>query len=169
VYLSDEERGELLDLLRHPRTPVKTRERIHLVLQSDDNRTPEEIARTSHLSRSSVYSALKAFLHQRLASLFERDRPGRRPRVSPEMEVALLELVCDQERGHTIGSLRAALLERFSLDVPRSTLNDHLRRMGLSWQGSRYVPGGQPEPEMTVETVLRLDTLKGGPNSACSS
>lgn len=166
VYLSGEERQELMDLLRHPRTPAKTRERIHLVLQSDDNRSPAEIARTSHLSRAAVYAALSAYRQQRLASLFELERPGRAPSVTPAMEAAIDELLREEERGYTATSLGEALFERFGVRLVPATLYGHLRRMGYTWQRSRYVPGGQPEPEMAAETVSRLDALKGGPKSA---
>lgn len=169
VYLSSEERHELHDLLRHPRTPVRTRDRIHLVLQSDDNRSLDEIARTSHFSRTGVYYVLRRFLERRFEGLFDRERPGRAPVLTPEMRSRVLVLARDEKHGHNARTIAEALLAEFGIEVARTTLNDHLRRLGLTWQRSRYVPGGEPEPEMAAETVSRLDALKGGLNSGWSN
>lgn len=169
MYLSDEERRGLHDLLRHPRTPPRTRDRIHLVLQSDDNRTPDQIARASHLSRASVYNVLNRFLHRRLEGLFDLERRGRVPILTPQMQARVLELARDEAEGHNARTIAEILEREFGVKVPRTTLGDHLRRLGLSWQRSRYVPGGEPDPELMAETVSRLDGLKRGQSSASSN
>ncbi len=49
------------------------------------------------------------------------------------------------------------------------TVYYHLKKMGLTWQRSRHVPGGSPDPVVAAETVELLDGLKRGLWTANSS
>lgn len=173
VYLSPEERQELLDLERHPRTPLATRRRIGVVLLSDDNREVKDIIKISRLSRATVYTLLKRFKLERLNALFDQPHPGRLAAFTDAMRDRVLEWVRSEDRGYNTAEitieLNTVFADKLARPLGRAAVYYHLRRMGLTWQRSRYVPGGTPDPVLAAETVELLDGLKRGRWTASSN
>lgn len=110
--------------------------------------SPEAIVRLLGLSRSSVYDWLKRFDEGGYEALETRQAPGAAALITPEMD-AWLELVVEHTTPRAFGypselwscAILAEVLERrYGITVTGSCVNQHLHRLGLSYQTPHYVP-----------------------------
>lgn len=72
-------------------------------------------------------------LHRRGASLAVGRSPGKPPRLAPQQEAALVALV-QENTNWTLEQLSQEWQARTGVFLPRSTMHDHLRRLGVSYK-----------------------------------
>lgn len=81
VNLSDEQRLQLLDLVKKGKASAREIRRAHTLLMASDGNTDEAIAKTLYISVDTVERTRKQFCQENLESaLSERPRSGKPPK-----------------------------------------------------------------------------------------
>jgi hypothetical protein len=95
VDLSEEERGQLLELLRKGRVAAQRVRRAHILLHADEGQADEAIAALLYTNRSTVERTRRRFVEEGLEdALSERQRPGAAPALDQKGRATLLALAC---------------------------------------------------------------------------
>jgi len=102
VDLTDEERGELLGLIRKGKAAARRLTRAHILLLADEGRTD------LHTNRSTAERVRHRCVEEGIeAALAERPRPGAEPVLDTHSEAVLLALACANPRqGRTAWSMQ---------------------------------------------------------------
>jgi transposase len=108
VDLTEEERQEVLALLRKGKTGARKITRARILLKADEGLKDAEIARALNTSPSTVERTRKRFVEGGLAKALNEDpRPGRVPKLGEREEAHLIALACsDAPDGHEHWTLR---------------------------------------------------------------
>ena len=83
--LDEQQRLELRDLEARPKTPQRLALRARIILHRGEGHSQQETARLTGVRRTVVAHWEKRFRQQGLAGLAEARRPGRKPRLSPQL------------------------------------------------------------------------------------
>ena len=95
VGLTDDERAELLALVKKGKGAARRLTRAHILLLADEERPDEAIAAALHTDRSTVERTRRRFVEWGLeAALSERPRPGAAPALDQKGQATLLALAC---------------------------------------------------------------------------
>jgi transposase len=108
--------------------------------------SPELVAKIFDISRSCVYEWIKKFDDGGYDALDTRKAPGMPPTITSDMEDWLKKTVVSstpEQHGYdtqlwTCEIITALLKEEFDIDVQSSTVNQHLKKIGLSPQKPNY-------------------------------
>jgi hypothetical protein len=112
IYLSEEERVLLQDLIHRGESEARVQMRARIMLLSDRsqerNRTLAEVADSALCSMSTVRNVKRNYLSGGIeAALYEKPRPGAEPIFTGEVEAQLTMLACSEPPlGHARWSLR---------------------------------------------------------------
>jgi transposase len=108
VDLSEEERREVLTLLRKGQARVRKITRARILLQADEGLKDAEIAQALHTSPSTVERTRKRFVEGGLSKALNEDlRPGRAAKLGEREEAHLIAIACsDAPDGHDHWTLR---------------------------------------------------------------
>jgi transposase len=108
VDLTENERSELLTLLRKGKTGVRRITRARILLKADEGLKDAEIALALNTSRSTVERTRKRFVEGDLSRALNEDpRPGRVPKLDERAEAHLIAIACsDAPDGHEHWTLR---------------------------------------------------------------
>lgn len=113
--------------------------------------SPELVAKIFDISRSCIYEWLKKFDEGGYDALNTHKAPGMAAIITPEMENWLKEIVVGstpEEHGYdtqlwTCEILANLLKDQFNVYVQPATVNQHLKKIGLSYQKPSYRPAEQ--------------------------
>lgn len=99
VFLSEADRRSLIDLTRKGNAPARVQTRARLLLLSDKsqggNKTQAQIAQSLGISTPTVSSICRRFVQEgKDAALYEKPRPGQKPKITGEVEAQLVTLAC---------------------------------------------------------------------------
>ena len=95
VELAEDERAELLGLLKKGKVAARRLARAHILLLTDEGRADEAIAAALHVNRSTVERTRRRFVEQGLeAALTEQPRPGAATVLGTKGQATLLALAC---------------------------------------------------------------------------
>jgi transposase len=95
VELTDEERKQLLALLKKGKVAARKLCRAQILLQADDGASDALIATTLHTGVATVERTRKRFVEEGLdAALTERRRPGGQPKLQGKDEAFLIATAC---------------------------------------------------------------------------
>ena len=99
VFLSDDDRRSLVDLTRKGNAPARVQTRARILLLSDKsqehNRTQVQIAQSLGISTPTVSAICRRFVQEgKEAALYEKPRPGQKPKITGEVEAQLVVLAC---------------------------------------------------------------------------
>jgi transposase len=95
VELSDEERKQLLAVLKEGKVAARTVRRAHLLLQADAGARDTDIAMTVHVGVATVERTRKRFVTEGLEpALTERRRLGGQPKLRGKDEAFLIATTC---------------------------------------------------------------------------
>jgi putative transposase len=95
VELTDEERKQLLAVLKKGKVAARTVRRAHILLQADEGEGDTDIAATVHVGVATVERTRKRFVTEGLAAaLTERRRPGGQPKLRGKDEAFLIATAC---------------------------------------------------------------------------
>jgi transposase len=93
VTLKDEEKEQLLALIKSGQTKARKLNRAHILLLADEGKSDAEIAAALHLGKSTVYRTRKRLVEGNLEyALTERQRPGAKVKLSTKDEALLIAL-----------------------------------------------------------------------------
>ena len=101
VQLTTEQRAHLERMIRTGSAPARVHTRARILLLADrnqpDRRTDPEIAAALLCSTNTVGSIRRRCVHEGLdAALYDRPRPGAKPKITGEVEAQLTMLACSQ-------------------------------------------------------------------------
>jgi transposase len=142
VYLNENEREELEQLIKSGTKSARVIARARTLLLLDRSqgkkRTIEEVVAAAMVSQGTVSNTKKRYFTGGLqAALYDRPRPGAKPKITGEVEAQLIALVCseppeDRERW----TLRLLADELVALELVESishvAVRDVLKKTNLS-------------------------------------
>lgn len=143
VELTEEERAQLLLLIRQGKTPARTLQRAHILLRASVGAFDHESAGALHVSLRTVERVRQRFAQappeERLdRALYDRPRPGSSPLLDTHAEAFLIALACSkppQKREHwTMQLLADRLVE---LDIIEAISDETVRRTLKKTRSSR--------------------------------
>ena len=134
VELSDEERAELLLLVRRGTAPTRTVLRAHILLRADEGAFDHDTARALHTCAGTVARVRRRFAEapavERLTrALYDRPRPGSQPLLGPKQEAHLIALACsDAPEGRTYWTMQLLADRLVELQVVPAISDETVRR-----------------------------------------
>lgn len=142
VELSVEQRQELEKLINSGHTPARSQSRARILLLLDrrqgQRRRAKEVAEAVMCSQSRVVDVRQRFVEEGLESaLYDKPRPGQRPKITGDIEAQLMMLACSQApEGHSRWTLRLLanrLVELSELEsISHVAVGERLKKMNLS-------------------------------------
>lgn len=130
VVLTEEQRQELLSLVRHGTNAANRIRRAQTLLYSDRQVSNSEIARLLHVDVKSVRLTQRRFVEEGLASaLHDRPRSGRPREVSKREEAELTAIACSAPpAGRSRWTLRLIRDRYVALDEERESDEEAVER-----------------------------------------
>lgn len=142
IELTQKERTALIQMIKTGKQTARELGRARILLQLDrsegQKRTLKEIAEANMVSLATVYNIKKRYLKGGVEhGLYDRPRPGARPKLDGEMEAKLIALVCsDPPEGQDRWTLRLLADRLVVLEVvdyiSHVTVGETLKKMNLS-------------------------------------
>ena len=138
VDLTQEERAQLLQLIRKGNSPARKLARARILLKADAGLSDEEVARALHLGSATVGRVRPRFVAEGLErALNERPRPGQRLKLTGKQEAHLIAVACSTPpEGHarwTLGRLADWVVELgFAQYIARETVRQILKKQTSS-------------------------------------
>lgn len=126
VDLTDEEREQLLQLLRKGKSAARKLTRARILLKAD-----EQVAQALHVGSATVGRVRQRFVEEGLESaLNERPRPGQRRKLSGKQEAHLIAVACSSPpQGHGRWSLRLLAGKVVELGLANSISPETVRKL----------------------------------------
>jgi len=111
VFLSDEEREFLQRFVRQGHSGAREQTRARILLLADrsqgQRQTQQSIAEATLVCPLTVAAVCGRFAQVRLQALYERPRPGAKPKITGEVEAHLVPLACSAApEGHGAWTLQ---------------------------------------------------------------
>jgi len=95
VDLDDDERAQLLELVKKGKISARKLNRAHILLRADEGATDAEIATSLHVGRATVERIRKRFVEGNLARALNEDpRPGGKRALDDKQEAFLIAIAC---------------------------------------------------------------------------
>lgn len=142
IHLTPEQRYELEEMLHKGQSPARVQTRARILLLSDRNqgapRKAAEIAEVLLCSESTVGNIRRRFAQEGLqAALYDKPRPGAKPKITGEVEAQLVLLACSTPpEGQSRWTLRLLAQRLVELEVIESVshvaVRDVLKKTNLS-------------------------------------
>lgn len=119
INLSEEQRQELLNIVKRGSAKAREIRRAHTLLMAADGKTDEMIAEMLHISVATVERTRKQFCCESLeATLKEKERPGKPQKLTNLAEAYLIATTCsDAPAGSTRWTLRMLADKLVSLEI----------------------------------------------------
>jgi len=108
-----------------------------------------------------VKATVARYRRQGEAGLADQPHPGRASAWTPTIEQFVRDCLA-QDRAWTCNQLSEAIQESFQVSLQREALRLQLKRMGSSWQRTRYVPAKEADPEEVALAKQILEGVKKG-------
>jgi transposase len=138
IDLTDDERTELLDMLKSGEHSARKLNRVHILLLADEGKTDAEIAEALHAGIATVQRIRKRFVEGNLENaLNERKRPGGSKKLDQKGE-AILETLAHSKppagrKRWTLHLLADRLVELKVVDsISHETVRKEVKKNGLS-------------------------------------
>lgn len=142
IILTTDDRSTLDGLIRAGKCLARVQTKARILLLTDTSQGTgfknHEIVSALGTSICTVLRTRKAFLDFGLSSaLYDKPRPGQRPKITGEVEAALTVLVCsDPPEGESRWTLRLLANKLIELhlveDISRVAIYNRLKKMNLS-------------------------------------
>lgn len=138
VSLSEEERGQLVELTRRGKSPVRKVKRARILLKSSEGLTDSAVAEAVETSPSTVFRVRKRFVEEGLEqALNERPRSGHPFKLDERQEAHLIAIACSQApEGHERWTLRLLADKVVELElvdsIGKETVRQVLKKTNLS-------------------------------------
>lgn len=151
VHLSDDHRQHLHLLAR--REVGRVAQRLHFILLSDQGHSPPQIAALWRYTPATVRQWLDRYLTQGLPGLYDRPRPGRPLKLTPQAQEELNATVAqspvalgESATVWTVGRLARRLQPLVGKLVHGDTVRRWLHRLGWRWRKPKHVSPRKEDP-----------------------
>ena len=130
VDLSDEERTQLLDLVKRGRLSARKLTRAHVLLRADEGAVDTEIAASLHVHVTTVERIRKHLVESGLeCALEDRPRPGAARKLDDKGQARLMALACSAPpEGHEHWTLRLLADHLVRLEIVDSISHEGVRQ-----------------------------------------
>ena len=134
VGLTDEERAELLLLVRRGTAPARVIRRAHILLRASDDAQDADTARALSTSAATVARTRERFATAPAAerlrrALYDRPRPGAAAKLGPKQEAFLVALACSgAPEGRTYWTMQLLADRLVALEVVEAISDETVRR-----------------------------------------
>ena len=145
IYLEDNERTELEQLIKSGTHSARALSRARVLLLLDrsqgESRTIAQVVDASMVSQGTVSSLKRRYFTGGLErALYDRPRPGAKPKIDGEVEAHLIALTCsDPPKGYDRWTLRLLADRLVTMEVVESishvAVGDAIKKMNLSPAG----------------------------------
>ena len=145
LYLTVEQRSHLENLIRSGSAPARTQTKARILLMTDRNsgllRKDAEIAESVMVNVATVGRARRTCITKGMdAVLYDRPRPGGKPKITGDIEAKLTMLACSTPpEGHerwTIQLLADKMVElNYIESISRVAVGKRLKKVNLSLGG----------------------------------
>lgn len=145
LYLTDEQRSHLENLIRSGCAPARTQTKARILLMTDRSsglvRKDAEIAESVMVNAATVGRTRRAFVSKGMdAALYDNPRPGGKPKITGDIEAKLTMLACSTPpEGHerwTIQLLADKMVElNYIESISRVAVGKRLKKVDLSLGG----------------------------------
>jgi putative transposase len=142
IHLSEEERQELESMIRRGESSARTQTRARILLLRDESRgkprTTKEISSVLLCSLPTITSICQKYVTGGLPeALYDRERPGQKPKITGEVEAQLTLLACSEppagKARWTLQMLADKLVELQLVDsISDVAVMHRLKKMNLS-------------------------------------
>ncbi|MHC5779952.1 IS630 family transposase [Nostoc sp.] len=164
IFLSDEQRLQLVDLVRKGKANTREIRRAHTLLMANSGSTDEAIAKSLHISIPTVERTRKQFCVDCLSvTLKDRPRSGKPPKITGTAEAYLIATTCsDAPEGSARWTLKMLADKLVSLEiidsVSTNTIGRTLKKNELKpWLKEQWcIPKISSEFVACMEDVLDL-------------
>lgn len=130
VNLTEEQRLQLLDLVKKGKAKAREIRRAHTLLMASEGSTDEAIAKTLHVSVHTVERTRKQYVSENLElTLSERPRSGKPPKFTSFEEAYLIATTCSKApEGSTRWTLKMLADRMVSLEIIDSVSTNTIGR-----------------------------------------
>jgi len=145
LYLTDEQRSHIENMTRSGSAPARTQTKARILLATDRSsgrvRKDAEIAESLMVNVATVGRTRRKFINEGMeAALYDKVRPGGKPKITGDIEAKLIMLACsDPPEGHsrwTIQLLADKMVElQYVQSISRVAVGKRLKKVNLSLGG----------------------------------
>lgn len=130
IFLSDEQRQQLVNLVRKGKANAREIRRAHTLLMANAGSTDEAIAKSLHISIPTVERTRKQFCRDCLSvTLKDRPRSGKPPKITDTAEAYLIATTCsDAPDGSARWTLKMLADKLVSLEIIDSVSTNTIGR-----------------------------------------
>jgi transposase len=122
IHLKEQERQELEQLIRKGVRSARELTRARILLLSDQGQGVRQVTEAVMCGRGTVTNVKKRYLKGGLeAALYDKPRPGARPKITGDVEAHLIALTCsDPPEGYSHWTLRLLADQLVELELVES-------------------------------------------------
>jgi transposase len=130
VTLTDDERKQLLELIKTGKTSARKLNRAHILLLSDEGKIDKEICEALHLSSKMVELTRKKFIECGVDyALSEVSRPGKARKLDGKQEAFLVAITCSKPpEGRIEWTMQLLADKMIELKIVDSICDETVRR-----------------------------------------
>lgn len=155
--LTESQRHTLAEIMKHDATP-RARVRAHGILLSAQGMKIKEIAKIYQVDRDTVATWIKKWEQHGVASLYDKPRSGRPPKLTPEEQDLVRQYIKEEPRclKQVVERLRQKTAKRLSI----SSLKRLAKKARLRWKRVRKSLKSLRDPEEFTKCQRELEALQ---------
>jgi len=155
--LTESHRHTLAEIMKHDATP-RARVRAHGILLSAQGMKIKEIAKIYQVDRDTVATWIKKWEQHGVASLYDKPRSGRPPKLTPEEQDLVRQYIKEEPRclKQVVERLRQKTAKRLSI----SSLKRLAKKARLRWKRVRKSLKSLRDPEEFTTCQRELEALQ---------
>jgi transposase len=155
--LTESHRHTLAEIMKHDATP-RARVRAHGILLSAQGMKIKEIAKIYQVDRDTVATWIKKWEQHGVASLSDKPRSGRPPKLTPEEQDLVRQYIKEEPRclKQVVERLRQKTAQRLSI----SSLKRLAKKARLRWKRVRKSLKSLRDPEEFTKCQRELEALQ---------
>ena len=155
--LTESHRHTLAEIMKHDATP-RARVRAHGILLSAQGMKIKEIAKIYQVDRDTVATWIKKWEQHGVASLYDKPRSGRPPKLTPEEQDLVRQYIKEEPRclKQVVERLRQKTAKRLSI----SSLKRLAKKAHLRWKRVRKSLKSLRDPEEFTKCQRELEALQ---------
>ena len=155
--LTESHRHTLAEIMKHDATP-RARVRAHGILLSAQGMKIKEIAKIYQVDRDTVATWIKKWEQHGVASLYDKPRSGRPPKLTPEEQDLARQYIKEEPRclKQIVERLRQKTAKRLSI----SSLKRLAKKARLRWKRVRKSLKSLRDPEEFTKCQRELEALQ---------
>jgi transposase len=136
----------------------RVRQRAHCVLLSCQRYTTTQLMKIFQVDRITIYHWLNAWNEQHLVGLYDKAKPGRPPKCTPEQKEQIRQWAKDFPKN--LKKICALVSDHFHIHVSTQTLKRLLKSMAFSWRRVRKGLQGVPDHDEYQQKKQALHDLQ---------